>query len=159
MAQQCGTGALARQMQPGALALARVGRLSSRKVSRAETPCEWYAYWSSFVQGGMGVGTMMYSPVSEHTMKILGKHWKWFDDYLRSRLGWILAGFHGVWFFVALHDMGPPSRAAAAFRDSFEGADFTIFAGRWFHFHYEPLIVKSLFAADLPAMLLAMLPH
>ncbi len=99
----------------------------------------------------------MYSPVSEHTMKILGKHWKWFDDYLRSRLGWILAGFHGVWFFVALRAMGPPSRAAAAFRDSFEGADFTIFAGRWFHFHYEPLIVQSLFAADLPAMLLEML--
>src|SRR5947207_3194699 len=81
----------------------------------------------------MGAGTMMYSPVSEHTMKILGKAWKRFDDCLRSRLGWILAGFHGVWFFVAVHDMGPPSRAAAAFRDSFEGADFTIFAGRWFH--------------------------
>jgi hypothetical protein len=37
-------------------------------------------------------------------------------------------------------------------------ADFTIFAGRWFHFHYEPLIVKVLWAADLPALLLAVLP-
>jgi hypothetical protein len=96
---------------------------------------------------------MMYSPVCEHAMRILGKAWKWFDDCLQSRLGWILAGVHATWFFAAIHAMGPPSRAAAAFRDSFEGADFTIFAGRWFHFHYEPLVVKSLFAADLPAML------
>jgi hypothetical protein len=91
-------------------------------------------------------------------MKIFSKTWNWFDGCIRSPLAWVLAGLHAVWFFVAVHAMGPPSRAAAQFWDSFQGADWTIFAGRTFHFHYEPLIVKLLWAADLPALLMAILP-
>lgn len=53
--------------------------------------------------------------------------------------------------------MGRPSRAAAQFWDSLQGADWTIFAGRTFHFYYEPRIVKGLILADLPAGLAASL--
>jgi hypothetical protein len=49
--------------------------------------------------------------------------------------------------------MGPPSRQAAAFLDSLQGADWTLFAGRPFHFAYQSWILKSLVLADLPAML------
>jgi len=86
-------------------------------------------------------------------MKILTTIRKWSISYLLSRVGWVLAGLHTVWFFAVLHAMGPPSRRAAAFWDSLEGADFTIFAGRFFHFQYQPLVVKALFTADLPALL------
>jgi hypothetical protein len=91
-------------------------------------------------------------------MKIFSKTWNWFDGCVRSPLAWVLVGLHAVWFFAALHAMGPPSRAAAQFWDSFQWADWTIFAGRPFHFHNEPLIVKALWAADLPALLMAILP-
>ena len=91
-------------------------------------------------------------------MNIFSKTWNWFDGCIRSPLAWVLVALHAVWFFAAVHAMGPPSRATAQFWDSLQGADWTIFAGRTFHFHYEPLIVKLLFAADLPAQLLAILP-
>jgi hypothetical protein len=51
--------------------------------------------------------------------------------------------------------MGRPSPAVAKFLDSLEGADFAIFAGRPFHFYYEPWLVKALLLADLPSFLLA----
>jgi hypothetical protein len=51
--------------------------------------------------------------------------------------------------------MGPPSRTAANFLDSVQGADWAMFAGRPFHFHYQSWILKSLFLADLPSMLVA----
>jgi hypothetical protein len=91
-------------------------------------------------------------------MKILDKTRDWFHGCMRSRLAWALASLHAVWFFAALHAMGPASRAAAQFWDTVEGADWTIFAGRTFHFTYEPMVVKLLWAADLPALLLTILP-
>jgi len=100
----------------------------------------------------------MYRLVSQDTMKVFSRAWNWFDGCIRSPLAWVLVGLHAVWFFAALHAMGSPSRAAAQFWDSFQGADWTIFAGRPFHFHYEPLIVKAFWVADLPALLIAILP-
>jgi len=50
------------------------------------------------------------------------------------------------------HD-GPPSRAAANFLDSVQGADWTLFAGRPFHFTYQSWVLKSVLLADLPSML------
>lgn len=48
--------------------------------------------------------------------------------------------------------MGPPSRAAA-FLDSMYGADWTLFAGRPFHFEYQSWILKLVIMVDLPSML------
>ena len=76
---------------------------------------------------------------------------------MRSRVAWLLASIHAVWFFVAVEKMGPPSRQAATFLDSLAGADFTMFAGRTFHFTYQSLDLKALMVADLPAGL-AQLP-
>jgi len=50
--------------------------------------------------------------------------------------------------------MGPPSRAAAYFLESLQGADWTFFAGRPFHYAYQSWILKSLIWADMPAMLI-----
>jgi len=94
---------------------------------------------------------MTYDVVSESTMKILVRALKWFGGCLRSPVAWVFLTLHVVWFFAALNAMGPPSRAAAQFRDTLGGADWVIFAGRPFHFHYEPSIVKSLVIGDLPA--------
>ena len=105
-----------------------------------------------------GEETMMWSLGSENAMKILTRPWNWFEGCIRSPLAWVLVGLHAVWFFAAIAAMGPPSRTAAQFWDSLQGADWTIFAGRAFHFHYEPLIVKALWAADLPALIMALLP-
>jgi len=66
----------------------------------------------------------------------------------RSRFGWILAAIHVFWFYLAIRSMGPPSRAAASFLDSFQGADWTLFAGRPFHYTYQSWILKSLRWAD-----------
>jgi hypothetical protein len=98
---------------------------------------------------------MTYDVVSESMMKILFRALNWFGGCLRSPVGWVFLTFHAVWFFVAVMAMGPPSRSAAQFWDSFVGADWVIFAGRPFHFYYEPLIVKSLLVADLPANVVA----
>jgi hypothetical protein len=70
-----------------------------------------------------------------------------------SRVGWGFATIHAVWFFLAVRSMGPPSRAAAAFLDSLQGADWTFFAGRPFHYAYQSWVLKSLIWADMPAML------
>jgi hypothetical protein len=88
-------------------------------------------------------------------MNVLTRPWNWFYGCVRSPLAWALVGVHAVWFFAAIAAMGPLSRAAAQFWDSLQGADWTIFAGRTFHFYYEPKILKSLFFADLPALLAA----
>ena len=70
-----------------------------------------------------------------------------------SRLGWLLAGIHALWFYVGIQSMGPPSRMAANFLDSTQGADWTLFAGRPFHYTYQSWVLKSLILADVPAML------
>jgi len=72
-------------------------------------------------------------------------------------MAWVFACLHAAWFFAAIASMGPASGVAAQFRDTLEGADFTVFTGRFFHFYYEPKIVKSLIFADLPAGLAASL--
>jgi len=74
---------------------------------------------------------------------------------MRSRLAWLLASIHGVWFFLAIANMSPPSRAFANFLDSMSWSDTTIFAGRPYHFTYESIWLKSLVVADLPAGLAA----
>ena len=74
---------------------------------------------------------------------------------LWSRVAWAFVCLHSGIFFVALRQMGPPSRVAAEFWDGVEGADWSILAGRPFHLTYEPGIVKALMFADIPAMLLA----
>jgi hypothetical protein len=64
-----------------------------------------------------------------------------------------LAAIHALWFYLGILSMGPPSRTAANFLDSMQGADWTMFAGRPFHFHYQSWILKSVLLADLPSML------
>ena len=76
-----------------------------------------------------------------------------FRDSVKSRLGWALAAIHALWFYLGILSMGPPSRTAANFLDSVQGADWTMFAGRPFHFHYQSWILKSVLLADLPSML------
>src|ERR1700719_2937264 len=53
-----------------------------------------------------------------------------FRPCVRSRLGWLLAAIHALWLDLGVRTMGPPSRAAANFLDSLQGADWTLFAGR-----------------------------
>jgi len=74
---------------------------------------------------------------------------------LQSRLGWFLAVIHALWLDLGIRTMGPPSRAAANFLDGMQGADWTLFAGRPFHFTYQSWILKSVLLADLPSMLAA----
>ena len=74
---------------------------------------------------------------------------------VRSRLGWLLAAIHASWFYLGIRSMGPPSRDAARFLDSVQGADWTLFAGRPFHFTYQSWVLKSVLLVDLPSMLVA----
>src|SRR5450432_253447 len=80
-----------------------------------------------------------------------------FRACMRSRFGWLLATIHALWLSFGIRSMGPPSRAAANFLDSVQGADWTFFAGRPFHFHYQSWVLKSVLIADLPAMLVGAL--
>jgi hypothetical protein len=80
-----------------------------------------------------------------------------FRECVRSRLGWILASIHAMWLALGIRSMGPPSRGAASLLDSLDGADWTLLAGRPFHFTYQSWVLKSVFLADLPAMLVASL--
>ena len=73
----------------------------------------------------------------------------------QSRLGWLLAVIHALWLGLGIRTMGPPSRTAANFLDSVQGADWTLLAGRPFHFTYQSWILKSVMLADLPAMVVA----
>ncbi len=84
-------------------------------------------------------------------MKALSGTWNWLGGCFRSAVAWTFLTLHAVWFFAAVNAMGPPSRAAAQFLDTLAGADWVIFAGRPFHFYYEPSIVKALVVGDLPA--------
>src|SRR5512140_141166 len=70
-----------------------------------------------------------------------------------SRVGWVFTAIHAVWFYLGVRSMGPPSRAAAAFLDSTQGADWTLLAGRTFHYAYQSWILKSLVWLDMPSML------
>ena len=72
----------------------------------------------------------------------------------RSRLAWLLACFHALWFFLAVANMSPPSPALGEFFDGGGGSSATIFAGRPFHFTYESILLRSLIVADLPSDLL-----
>ena len=74
---------------------------------------------------------------------------------LQSRLGWLLAVIQALWLDLGIRTMGPPSRAATNFLNSVQGADWTLFAGRPFHFTYQSWILKSVLLADLPSMLVA----
>jgi hypothetical protein len=76
-----------------------------------------------------------------------------FRASVRSRLGWLLAAIHALWFYLGILSMGPPSRAAANFLDSLQGADWTLFAGRPFHFTYQSWVLKSVLLADMPSTL------
>ena len=78
-----------------------------------------------------------------------------FRACVRSRLGWLLAAIHALWLDLGIRSMGPPSRAAANFLESVQGADWTLFAGRPFHFTYQSWVLKSVLLADLPSMLVA----
>ena len=89
------------------------------------------------------------------TLKVFVKIVQVLRSSLCSRVAWAFVCLHTGIFFVALHQMGPPSRVAAEFWDSVKGADWSILAGRPFHLTYEPGIVKALIFADIPAMLLA----
>lgn len=80
-----------------------------------------------------------------------------FRECARSRLGWILVAIHTMWLGLGIRSMGPPSRAVANLLDSLQGADWTLFAGRPFHFAYQSWVLKSVLLADLPAMLVASL--
>jgi len=71
----------------------------------------------------------------------------------RSRFGWVLATIHALWFYLGVRSMGPPSRAAADFLGGMQGADWTLFAGRPFHFVYQSWVLKILILADMLAML------
>ena len=72
-----------------------------------------------------------------------------FRQSVRSWLGWVLAAIHALWFYLGILSMGTPSRTAANFLDSVQGADWTMFAGRPFHFHYQSWILKSVLLAQL----------
>jgi hypothetical protein len=76
-------------------------------------------------------------------------------DCARSRLGWALAAIHALWFYLGILSMGRPSRAAANFLDSLQGADWTLFAGRPFHFTYQSWVLKSVLLVDIPSLLVA----
>lgn len=80
-----------------------------------------------------------------------------FRACVRSRLGWLLAAVHALWLDLGIRSMGPPSRAAANLLDSLQGSDWTLFAGRPFHFTYQSWVLKSVLLVDLPAMLVASL--
>jgi hypothetical protein len=75
------------------------------------------------------------------------------SECARSRFGWLLATIHALWFYLGVRSMGPPSRAAADFLGGMQGADWTLFAGRPFHYVYQSWILKSLILVDMPAML------
>jgi len=85
----------------------------------------------------------------------IGRVVRLFREAARSRLGWALAATHALWFYLGILSMGPPSRNAANFLDSVQGADWTMFAGRPFHFYYQSWVLKSLVLADLPSMFVA----
>jgi hypothetical protein len=92
-------------------------------------------------------------------MKALTRTWDWFGGCLRSAAACTFLTLHAVWFFAAVNSMGPPSRAVAQFHDTLAGADWVIFAGRPFHFYYEPSIVKALVICDLPANIVCALAN
>jgi len=74
---------------------------------------------------------------------------------VRSRLAWILVALHACWFFLAVANMSPPSRAEAKFLENFSGSTGALFAGRPYHFHYESHALQILMLADMPSMIAA----
>jgi hypothetical protein len=72
----------------------------------------------------------------------------------RSRLGWLLVSIHSAWFFIAIARMGSPCPECGTWAAN---SSTTLVAGRPFHFAYEPLMVRILWTADMPAMI-AMIP-
>jgi hypothetical protein len=78
-------------------------------------------------------------------------------DVRRSRIAWLLACVHAVWFVLAIANMSPPSPALGDFLDHGGWSSATLFAGRPFHFHYESAGLKLLMLLDLPSTM-AMIP-
>lgn len=76
---------------------------------------------------------------------------------VKSRLAWILVCLHACWFFLAMANMSPPSRAFAKYIEH-SGGDTSILAGRPFHFAYESLAMQLLFLADMPSTIAIGLP-
>jgi hypothetical protein len=83
--------------------------------------------------------------------KVVAKFWRLFKESLSSRIAWLLAVLHACCFLFAIANMSPPSREFASFLQSVQGSTTTIYAGRPFHFHYESILLKTLFLLDLPA--------
>lgn len=73
-------------------------------------------------------------------------------DAASSRIAWLAACLHAVWFVLAVAGMSPPSPELAAFFDQGGGSSATLFAGRPFHFHYESIGLKVLMILDIPAV-------
>ncbi len=65
---------------------------------------------------------------------------------------------HVAWFLLAIANMSPPSPGFANYLDHGGWSSATLLAGRPFHFVYESLPLKLLFLADLPSMLVEILP-
>src|SRR5215475_7793034 len=72
-----------------------------------------------------------------------------------SRIAWLFASLHAAWFFLAIANMSPPSRALGAFFDRGGGSTAALLAGRPFHFEYESIFLKLLFLMDLPSIVAA----
>jgi hypothetical protein len=74
---------------------------------------------------------------------------------VQSQLGWFLAAIHALWLGLGIRSMGSPFPVATRLLDSMQGADWTLFAGRPFHFTYQSWILRSVLLVDLPSLLIA----
>ncbi len=86
------------------------------------------------------------------TLRIARRLIEFLSTLPRSRLGWILASLHALWFVLAVANMSPPSPRLAEYLDKGGWSSATLFAGRPFHYTYESLVLKFLLLADLPAL-------
>jgi hypothetical protein len=75
----------------------------------------------------------------------------------KSRIAWLVACFHALWFALAIANMSPPSPGLGEFLDRNGWSSATLLAGRPFHFHYESIALKLLVLVDLPGTV-AMIP-
>lgn len=73
---------------------------------------------------------------------------------VQSRVAWLVAAAHGLWFLLSVANMSPPDKALGEFFDQGGWSTTALFAGRPFHFHYESAALKILILADLPGVLL-----
>jgi hypothetical protein len=64
---------------------------------------------------------------------------------------------HAAWFILSIAAVPPLSSEQIKFMETW-GLTYLIFAGRALHLSYEPIFLKALFLADVPALLLAEIP-